>query len=77
MPTAGSAVLRIAWSPWLTIVDDDGERIAPAAADGSCLDHRPATEVRPVEWVVLRAAAPGTYRISAPYDLPRGSACRS
>ena len=26
-------------------------------------------------WVLLHAPASGTYRISAPYKLPRGSSC--
>ena len=75
MPEAGSVVLRIAWSPWLALVDDQGRKVPPAVDGDSCLDPQPATAARPVQWVVLRAATPGTYRIAAPYELPRGSGC--
>jgi hypothetical protein len=75
VPVAGSTVLRIAWSPWLSVVDEDGQRLDDAALAGSCLAPLPRRASRGVSWVVLRAAHPGTYRIAAPYTLPRGSAC--
>ncbi|MDX6373187.1 MAG: hypothetical protein QOD98_2175 [Nocardioidaceae bacterium] len=75
MPVAGSTVLRIAWSPWLSIVDENGRRIDGADLDGSCLKPLPAKRSRHVAWVVLEATQPGTYRIQAPYAVPRGTLC--
>jgi hypothetical protein len=75
MPVAGSTVLRIAWSPWLSIVDENGRRIDSAGLDGSCLKPLPAKRSRHVAWVVLEATQPGTYRIQAPYAVPRGTLC--
>jgi hypothetical protein len=75
MPAAGSTVLRIAWSPWLSLVDQDGHRVEDSALAGSCLARLPATEKRPVDWVVLTVTRPGLYRVAAPYALPRGTPC--
>jgi hypothetical protein len=77
MPTAGSTVLRIAWSPWLSIVDEDGHRVPDTELAGACLSQLQATRSRRVSWVVLHVPGPGTYRIAAPYSLPRGSTCPS
>ena len=62
VPTAGSTVLRIAWSPWLSIVDEKGHRVPDDELAGSCLDQLPATRSRRVPWVVLHVTQPGTYR---------------
>jgi hypothetical protein len=75
MPVAGSTVLRIAWSPWLSIVDEAGRRVEETALDGSCLEQLPAEGARQVPWVVLEATQPGVYRIEAPYAVPRGTPC--
>jgi len=77
VPTAGSTVIRIAWSPWLSIVDEKGHRVPDGERAGSCLDQLPATRSRRVPWVVLHVTQPGTYRIAAPYALPRGTPCAS
>jgi hypothetical protein len=77
MPVAGTAVLRIAWSPWLSLVDAAGRRIDGAALGGSCLAPLPPTRPGRLTRVALTAARPGLYRIGAPYALPRGSACSS
>lgn len=117
-PQAGPILVRIAASPWLTLVDEDGDALprldpdTPLPADGidlravpellpgvepgrisapeplavdpgslSCLAGLASERPRQVErgkrfdFVVLHAAAPGTYRIAAPYSLPRGSTC--
>ncbi|GAA4108638.1 MFS transporter [Nocardioides fonticola] len=117
-PKAGRILVRIAASPWLTLVDADGDalprldddtplptggvdlRAIPGLLPGvdadrisapepltvdpgslSCLAGLSAERPRQVErgkrfdFVVLHAAAPGTYRIAAPYSLPRGSTC--
>jgi hypothetical protein len=74
---AGSFTVRIPASPWLALVDAEGKPLPAEELDGACL-----SELEPLvagghspEWVVLNAPAPGTYRISAPYKLPRGSSC--
>jgi hypothetical protein len=77
MPVAGTTTLRIAWSPWLSLVDDAGHRLDGTALGGSCLAALPAAKPHGLSRVVLHAARPGTYRIAAPYTLPRGSACPS
>ena len=75
MPVAGSTVLRLAWSPWLSVEDQDGHRGRDPALDGTCVSRLAGTGPGPVSWAVLRAARPGTYRIEAPYVLPRGTPC--
>jgi hypothetical protein len=75
MPTAGSTVLRIAWSPWLTLVDDAGRRLEEPELAGACLAPVPSTDNRPVSFVVLTVAQPGVYRVAAPYSLTRGTPC--
>ena len=77
MPTAGSTVLRIAWSPWLSIVDAEGRRLDDAALGGSCLEQLAEQGPHATSRVVLRAAEPGTFRIAAPYSVPRGTPCVS
>ena len=59
----------------------------PLAADtGACLTNLEAEasadetddapqRTRRDDWLVLRAPSAGTYRIAAPYKLPRGTAC--
>ena len=75
MPVAGSTVLRLVWSPWLSVEDQDGHRGRDPALDGTCVSQLSGTASSPVSWVVLRAARPGTYRVEAPYELPRGTPC--
>jgi len=67
LPSAGTAVLRVAWSPWLAIAgtgDDDGT--TPRA----CLAQHGA-------WTELVAPAAGTYTIESRYALDRGTPCRT
>jgi hypothetical protein len=77
-PRAARIVIRIADSPWLSLVDDAGEPLPEDA--GACLTHLseelPDTAPPPRDdWLVLKAPAAGTYRIAAPYKLPRGTSC--
>lgn len=71
----GTTTLRVAWSPWLSIVDGAGSPLPREALAGSCLAPQTVGRARTFSWVVLHAATPGTYRIAAPYVLPRGTAC--
>ena len=89
-PTAGRIVIRIADSPWLSLVDAEGDPISTGdVSDGAqafgaggpaCLTHLAAEQPDGAkaprdDWLVLHAPAPGTYRIAAPYKLPRGTTC--
>ncbi|AEV86978.1 membrane protein [Actinoplanes sp. SE50] len=63
MPQAGSALVRVAWSPWLAI-------------DGAADDSVPrACLARSGEWTELSAPTAGTYTIEARYALSRGTPC--
>ncbi|SEQ98283.1 hypothetical protein SAMN04487983_101029 [Streptomyces sp. yr375] len=88
---AGRILIRIPYSPWLSIVDAQGKSLkAPQETDAS--KHR--TEGTPKtydnvngclfeteedaegdKWTMLIAPKTGTYRLAAPYQLPRGTPC--
>ncbi|MGP4000715.1 MFS transporter [Streptomyces sp. 8N706] len=87
VPSAGPVLIRIPYSPWLGLVDGDGKGVEPPAPYESgegfrnlngCLtkevqyglDGAPEDE-----WTLLHAPRAGTYRIAAPYQLPRGTPC--
>ncbi|MBB6627149.1 MFS transporter [Nocardioides sp. KIGAM211] len=86
LPRAADVVVRIPDSPWLSLLDGTGSPIAPPEVqpdlsvvnvDG-CLSIGPvpAVDGQPEDdWTVLHAPKAGTYRIAAPYKLPRGTAC--
>lgn len=87
VPAAGSFLVRVPYSPWLGLVDDHGKRVkAPKRnKDGlgflnlhGCLTKHVQKDPRGEpedEWTVLNAPRAGTYRIAAPYQLPRGTPC--
>ena len=77
---AGTFTLRIPASPWLALVDADGKPISRDELAGACLSAFNAGVTDEAQenrrnWVLLHAPTPGTYRISAPYQFPRGSSC--
>nr|WP_026005135.1 hypothetical protein [Streptomyces sp. AA1529] len=86
---SGRVLVRVPYSPWLGLVDADGDRVAPPSHDGEnlngCLRKAeptfggppPEGQDKPVldTWTVLDAPRPGVYRIAAPYKLPRGTPC--
>ncbi|WP_442806720.1 MFS transporter [Streptomyces sp. NBC_01750] len=88
--TAGRVLIRVPYSPWLSIVDEQGKKVegpqeteeSKARADGpktfvnpnGCL-LKAGKDVDGDEWTELLAPAPGLYRLAAPYQLPRGTAC--
>lgn len=79
LATPATVTVRIPWSPWLTLVDDQGHTIkvddqATSAPDG-CLDEVAEPESPSDNWVQLRAPRPGLYRIASPYHLGDGSRC--
>ena len=85
----GTVLVRILYSPWLSLVDAQGDAVdgpdtespgfSPVVANG-CLSEQeqpPATGLPDDDWTLLHAPAAGIYRIAAPYKLPRGTACPS
>jgi MFS family permease len=78
VPRAGRYTVRVAHSPWLGLFDAAGERVPPPEPDGpnvhGCLT--PGEEdAWGIAWTVLDAPAAGTYRLAAPYRIPRGTPC--
>ncbi|WP_330458392.1 MFS transporter [Streptomyces sp. NBC_00820] len=88
---AGRVVIRIPYSPWLSIVDEQGRSLeppqetpaskrraedAPKTYDNvnGCLTETPE-DAQGDRWTVLLAPKAGTYRLAAPYQLPRGTPC--
>ncbi|MFQ6141683.1 MFS transporter [Streptomyces seoulensis] len=87
----GRVLIRIPYSPWLSIVDEHGERLkAPEETEAS--KHRaegtPKTydnvngclwetseDDKGDKWTMLLAPRAGTYRLAAPYKVPRGTPC--
>ncbi|GAA2436640.1 MFS transporter [Streptomyces glaucus] len=88
---AGRVLVRIPYSPWLSVVDAEGRSLeAPRETEASRNrpDGSPKTYenvngcLMPAEedehgdrWTELLAPRPGTYRLAAPYQLPRGTPC--
>ncbi|MFI8189734.1 MFS transporter [Streptomyces sp. NPDC085946] len=88
---AGRVLIRIPYSPWLSVVDAQGRSLeAPQETEES--RARPEGEPKTYEnvngclmeteedahgdtWTVLLAPKAGTYRLAAPYQLPRGTPC--
>jgi len=87
VPHKATVLLRVPASPWLAIVDAQGKALpaptsetddeAPVNVHG-CLGelHEPVVPGQPEDvWTVLHAPSAGTYRIAAPYTIPRGTPC--
>ncbi|GAA3058671.1 MFS transporter [Streptomyces olivoverticillatus] len=84
---AGPVLIRIPYSPWLGLVDSNGKAVQPPKTGpkgeppvnvNGCLTKQvqPPKEGEPEDdWTLLRAPHAGTYRIAAPYKLPRGTGC--
>jgi hypothetical protein len=87
VPRASSVLVRIPYTPWMSLVDKEGEALeAPASAapgmpplnvDGCLTRVKYPMQAAESEntLTVLHAPKPGVYRIAAPYKLPRGTAC--
>ncbi|MFE7775770.1 MFS transporter [Streptomyces sp. NPDC057445] len=89
--TAGRVLIRIPYSPWLGLVDEEGRSVEqPQETEAS--KERDGDEPRTFvnvagcltkaeedaegdEWTELIAPRPGVYRLAAPYQLPRGTPC--
>ncbi|MET8813858.1 MFS transporter [Streptomyces sp. NPDC004549] len=88
---AGRVLIRIPYSPWLSVVDEHGKPLKPpqeTEASKERADGVPKTYVNvsgclaetPQDaegdaWTVLLAPRAGTYHLAAPYQLPRGTPC--
>jgi hypothetical protein len=88
---AGRVLVRIPYSPWLSIVDAEGKSLKPPQ-ETEASEDRPEGEPKTYvnvngclaqteededgdRWTVLVAPKPGTYHLAAPYQLPRGTPC--
>jgi hypothetical protein len=83
----GRVLVRIPYSPWLSLIDGHGSALESPEAQTpgllpvnvtGCISQReqPAGSGQPAEqWTVLNAPRPGVYRIAAPYKLPPGPPC--
>ncbi|MGW2558192.1 MFS transporter [Streptomyces sp. NPDC001514] len=89
--SAGRVLIRIPYSPWLGLVDEEG-RSVPQPEETEASKARSGDEPRTYanvagcllkaeedaegdEWTELVAPRPGVYRLAAPYQLPRGTPC--
>ncbi|MEU0008986.1 MFS transporter [Streptomyces sp. NPDC006314] len=88
---AGRILIRIPYSPWLSVVDEHGKSLsAPQETEASkhrapgmpksydnvngCLTET-SEDANGDKWTMLLAPKAGTYRLAAPYQLPRGTPC--
>ncbi|MFJ3304670.1 MFS transporter [Streptomyces sp. NPDC086549] len=88
---AGHVLIRIPYSPWLSIVDAQGKSLKPPQ-ETRASKHRdegtPKTydnvngclmetpeDAKGDKWTMLLAPKAGTYHLAAPYQLPRGTPC--
>ncbi|MFR9797915.1 MFS transporter [Streptomyces sp. MS06] len=87
----GRVLVRIPYSPWLSIVDADGKSLKPPQ-ETERSKHRAEDAPKTYDnvngclmkseedadgdrWTVLLAPEAGTYRLASPYQLPRGTPC--
>ncbi|GAA2916292.1 MFS transporter [Streptomyces mexicanus] len=87
----GRILVRVPYSPWLSLVDEHGKKLkAPQETEASkhrapgtpktfdnvngCLAQTPE-DAGGDKWTMLLAPRAGTYRLAAPYQLPRGTPC--
>ncbi|MFF9604916.1 MFS transporter [Streptomyces sp. NPDC014684] len=87
----GRILIRIPYSPWLSVVDDEGKSLKPPQ-ETEASKHRDegtpktyenvngcltetAEDAKGDRWTVLLAPKAGTYHLAAPYQLPRGTPC--
>ncbi|MFE5405238.1 MFS transporter [Streptomyces sp. NPDC056580] len=87
----GRILIRIPYSPWLSVVDGEGKSLKPPQ-ETEASKHRDegtpktyenvngcltetAEDAKGDRWTVLLAPKAGTYHLAAPYQLPRGTPC--
>ncbi|WP_254711715.1 MFS transporter [Streptomyces sp. TRM64462] len=70
----GRILIRVPYSPWLSLVDAEGRRLAATPATG-CLREAPQPGTGDT-WTELTAPKAGVYHLGSPYSLfARGTAC--
>ncbi|MEV6835398.1 MFS transporter [Streptomyces sp. NPDC051133] len=88
---AGRILIRIPYSPWLSVVDEHGKSLKPPQeteaskhrATGTPKSYTNANgclaqtpeDADGDKWTMLLAPRAGTYHLAAPYQLPRGTPC--
>ncbi|MFD5797361.1 MFS transporter [Streptomyces diastatochromogenes] len=80
---AGRILIKIPYSPWLSVVDGQGKSLKPPqkASGGTTYDNVNGCLMETPEdsegdkWTMLVAPKAGTYHLAAPYQLPRGTPC--
>ncbi|MGW2045066.1 MFS transporter [Streptomyces sp. NPDC001858] len=88
---AGRILIRIPYSPWLSVVDAQGKSLKPPQETDASKDRaegEPKTydnvngclfeteeDAEGDQWTMLVAPQAGVYRLAAPYQLPRGTPC--
>ncbi|MEU6666399.1 MFS transporter [Streptomyces sp. NPDC046727] len=81
---AGRVLIRIPYSPWLSVVDEHGKSVKPPqASSGTPKTYRNVNgclmqteeDANGDKWTVLLAPRAGTYHLASPYQLPRGTPC--
>ncbi|MFV0129394.1 MFS transporter [Streptomyces sp. HMX112] len=89
--TAGRVLIRVPYSPWLALLDEQGKKVEPPQeTEASRLREsgppvftnahgcllKTEEDAEGDEWTELLAPKAGVYRLAAPYKLfPRGTAC--
>ncbi|MDH6629022.1 MFS family permease [Streptomyces sp. LBL] len=87
----GRILIRIPYSPWLSIVDSEGNKLKPPQetkaskerGDGEAKSYdnvngcllETEEDAEGDRWTMLVAPKTGTYRLAAPYTVPRGTPC--
>ncbi|MGW2492210.1 MFS transporter [Streptomyces sp. NPDC001606] len=87
----GRILIRIPYSPWLSVVDAHGKSLKPPQETEASKHRAPGTpktydnvngclmetpeDANGDKWTMLLAPRAGTYRLAAPYQLPRGTPC--
>ncbi|WP_037669836.1 membrane protein [Streptomyces griseus] len=87
----GRILIRIPYSPWLSIVDAEGKKLKAPQETQESKDAPEGTpkrydnpngclleteeDTKGDKWTMLVAPKAGTYRLAAPYGLPRGTPC--
>lgn len=87
----GRILVRIPYSPWLSIVDAEGKKLDPPRETDESKERAEGTpktyenlngclfeteeDAKGDKWTMLVAPRAGTYRLAAPYGVPRGTPC--
>ncbi|WP_443077178.1 MFS transporter [Streptomyces sp. SP18CS02] len=89
--TAGRVLIRVPYSPWLALLDDEGKKVEPPQETEASKERdegpkdftnaqgcllKAEADAEGDEWTELLAPKAGVYRLAAPYKIfPRGTTC--